>query len=352
MTLRPHMLKGLQVDEISLVDAPANPGAFHILFKRGGQPMPTPAELEIARKKAATPGPLERLLVKLGITKSAETVDPETFVAAATSAFDQARIALGKSIDSIIADAAVTDKAAAIAKSMEEFKTFTDDTVGDQIEKAMRAVALLKAGKDDAPMPTEAEQIAALTKQLADKEAELALAKAADPAAAAAAAKKKKEDDEAAAMKKRLEAAGGSVELTKALGQIETLQKTVAGFEAEREMATFRKRAADIGVAEAQAEVIMKASKGDEKSFAAVLDMLKSATTAARTGGVFKEFGGAGGAGAGGAKGEVDAAAEVMRKANPALSIFQARAAVRKSDLDLAQRERDEERAAARLHAV
>jgi hypothetical protein len=357
--MKPHMLKGLVVDEISLVDSPANPGALHILFKREGHTMPTAEELaEIERRKAlAAPGALDRLLIKLGITKRDKvTVDPETYVSAASEKLTEATKALAKSIGEINHDASITDKEAAIAKSMGEFLSFTSDATGEQIEKAMRDVALLKAGKDDPSMPSDAETIAALTKQLADKEAELVKAKAAadDPDAGDDAAEAKKKKDAAlaaAAYKKALEANGGSVELTKARGEISDLQKRLASFEAERELETFRKRALAIGVAEAQAETIMKASKGDAESFAKVLEMLKGATTAARVGGIFKEFGGAsGGANDGSALAEIEAKAEVLTKSDPKLSIIAARVQVRKSDIALAQRERDEERA--RVRAV
>lgn len=349
------MLKGLVVDEISLVDSPANPGALHILFKRKGQPMPTAEELaETERKKAlATPSALDRLLVKLGITKRAApgAIDPETYVAAASEKLGEATKALAKSIGEINKDDTIADKNAAIAKSMGEFLTFSADATAEQIEKAMRDVALLKSGKDDTGMPTDAEQVAALTKQLADRDAELAIAKAAaDPAAAAAAKKKKEEADAADAYKKQLEANGGSVALTKALADVVELNKRVATFEAERELETFRKRATAIGVAEAQAEVLLKASKGDPEAFGKVLDLIKGATAQIRTGALFKEFGGAGtGANDGTAHAEVAAKAEVMMKADPKLGAIAARVAVRKADLALAQRERDEERAHTRL---
>ena len=63
MARRPHMLKGLTVDEISLVDAPANPGALAVLYKRRDQTMETGLEAylkrtftDAERKKLASSG--------------------------------------------------------------------------------------------------------------------------------------------------------------------------------------------------------------------------------------------------------------------------------------------------------
>jgi hypothetical protein len=364
---KPHLLKGLVVDEVSLVDAPANPGAIHLLFKRKDATMPTDAErAAIAAKKAKidTTGALDRLLTRLGIGKRADpaTIDPDTYADAASAAIDKACEALTTSIASIMADASVTDKAPPIAKSLAEFRSFTADATGDQIEKAMRDVALIKSGKDDSAMPTEAEQIATLTKQVADMQAEIDKAKmspkhakfmaglGSDDAKGKFAAKSPADRDAQCDAGGDDVGKGDTVALTKAQGEIAALQKSIAGFEAERELEAFRKRASTAGVGDGQAEVLMKASKGDPDAFGKVLEMLKSATTAAKTGAIFKEFGGSGGTGAtgGGAAEEIAAQAQVLMKADPKLGLIAARVAVRKGNLELAQRERDEERAAVR----
>ena len=422
-----HTLKGLRVDEISLVDAPANPGALALLYKRRDQAImdadvlaylkrnfsegerktlassgkalpdgsfpienvsdlhnaikavgrasdPAKAKAHIKTRAKALgaesalpdtwkrdPGPLDRLLTRLGIGKRTATddLDPDLYADAAADAVDKATDALGVSIASILADAAVSDKAAAISKSLAEFRTHLGGEVPGQIEKAMRDVAVA-AGvieKDDPPMPTIEElvaSVAALTKRLEDTEGELAKAKKKLPpdpdgdAAADADEKKKADKEKADAMKKALEA-GQSVELTKALAETADLQKRLAVFEAEREVNTMKRRAIEIGVPETQAELLLKARQGDPTSFDAVLDIIKAANAQARAGGVFKEFGSAGGGVSGaGARGEVEALAQTLVKADPKLSIIAARVAVRKQHPDIAQRERDEERAAIR----
>ena len=209
-------------------------------------------------------------------------------------------------------------------------------------------------------MPTPDEQIATLTKQLAEVQMEVAIGKlstkhakhmaalTSDDAKKAFMAKSPEDKDAACATAETEKALDPQtvVALTKAQTEIADLHKRIATFEADKELATFRKRASDIGLGDAQAEMLLKASKGDQTEFDKLLAVVKAATEAARTGSVFKEFGGIGGNGAGGgqAAAEVNALAETLRKADPKLSIIAARVQVRKNDLVLAQRERDEER--------
>jgi hypothetical protein len=431
---RAHTLKGLRVDEVSLVDAPANPGALHVLFKRrdatmdvdpiikrtfsadqrkelaasgaalpdGSFPIENTADLHNAIKavgRASDPdkakahiksraralgataslpdewkgakaadGPLDRLLNRLGLRKNQPAdIDPDRYADAAAAAVDQATDALGKSIRSILADAAVTDKAEAIGKSLAEFRGYLGDAMPEQIEKAMRDVALagVEIEKDNT-MPTLEEVTATnaeLQKRLAAAEFEVAVAKMSakhkahmdklktDDAKAKFAAKSTDDrNKEVDAAEPDADDSDTAKRLKKALADTEDLQKRLAVFEADKELISFQKRAREIGIAEAQAETILKASKGDGTAFQAVLDMIKAANAQARTGTLFKEFGAAGGMPpAGGvARAEVEQKAETLRKADPKLSVIAARVQVRKADPDLAQRERDEERAAVR----
>jgi hypothetical protein len=372
-----NALKGLWVGEISLVDAPANPGAVHVLFKRKATSMPT-----IRTTKTAAEGALDRLLTKLGLNKrapenGADAFDPAVYTDAASSVVDKATDALNVSIASIMADVAVVDKAAAIAKSVAEFRAFTGEGVSDQIEKAMRGVAVATTGENpanpvrkDDTMPTPAEMeatIATMTKRALAAEFEVAKAKMSDKHKSYMADSGMSDDDKGKfvaasaddrdammtkAPVKKVDP-DASVALTKALSDVTDLQKRLAVFEADREVAAMQKRATEIGVSTSQAETILKASKGDATAFGVVLDMIKAANEQARVGGVFKEFGASGGTtgNTGTAAALVVAKAEELRKADPKLSLIAARVAVRKADTDLAQRERDEERALQRANA-
>lgn len=359
---RAHTLKGLTVHEVSLVDVPANPGALHVLFKRRDPLMPTDP------KTSKTDGPLDRLLARIGLRKSTGSA-PLSFEAhadAASAAVDEAVAALKTSIDSILADEAVADKNAAIVKSLAEFRAYLGESVPDQIEKAMRDVAQAATGETgkDPSMATLEEQIAALTKRAEDAEFELAKAKL-SPAHAKymsdkgmsaeqqkAFAAKSPEDRDAQMSGNPVSKSAGepSEELRKALEQQEDLRKRVAVFEAEKELELMKRRAVEIGVGEARAETILKASKGDAAAFDEVLGLLKASNTQAATAKLFGEYGSTVGKAAGSAAAEVEAKAEELRKADPKLSLIAARVQVRKSHPDLAQRERTEERAA--LHAV
>lgn len=358
--MRPRTLKGLSVHEVSLVDAPANPGALHILYKRKDPAMPADPASKATTAKAESA--LERLLSRIGLRKSA-SVDPAGFEAhadAAAARVDEATQALKTSLDSILADPSGADKSAAIDKSLAEFRAYLGEAVPAEIEKAMRDVAHAATGDRD-PMPSQDETIATLTKRLDAAEFELAKAKlppahakymtdkgmsAEQQKAFAAKTDAEREDQmENNPLSKRADPQ--NEELRKALAETASLNKRLAAFEAEKELELMKRRAVEIGVPEAQAETILKASKGDGQAFEQVLTLLKAATTQAHTAKLFGEFGTVGKA-AGSAAAEIEAKAEELRKSDPKLSIATAKVAVRKNDVALAQRERDEERASLR----
>lgn len=350
---RPHTLQGLRINEVSLVDAPANPHAFALLFKRKDTVMPKPAA-------KASETALERMLTRLGLGKRAslaEPPDPDTYGDAAAATVDKATQALATSISSILGDDAVLEKTAAITQSLAEFRAHLGEAMPEQIEKAMRDVALATATRKDDTMPTHDEltaTVAELTKQLADSRVALAKAKKApaepdpDPDAAADAA------EPADPKKKPLfgkQDTPEAVALAKALAETADLHKRVAGFEAERELLAMQKRAVEVGAAPAQAEVLLKASKGDLAAFDTLLGLLKAANAQAKSGALFKEFGAVGGPVDGSAAAEVESLAQAMIKTTPTLSPILARVQVRKAQPELAQRERNEERATARATA-
>lgn len=371
MTSKVHTLKGLRIHEVSLVDSPANPGAVTLLYKRK-EPAVAVADKTKPAQKAASEGALDRLLTRLGIVKRtpAPALDPDTYADAATTSIDKATAALTTSIASILADATVTDKDAAVKKSMAEFRAYLGESVTDQIEKAMGDVALAAGEpvveKRETVMPTPEEQIATLTKQVGTLMIEVAKAKM-SPKHAAFMADGNLNDDEKskfaacspedrdammAKKVKKVDEPGVSgdalVALTKAQSEVVDLQKRIAVFEADKEIADFRKRATSVGLVESQAETLMKASKGDPEAFGKVLEMIKASNAQARSALIFKEFGAVGPAAAGSARAEVEAQAEVLHKADPKLSLIAARVQVRKANIELAQRERDEERAGIR----
>lgn len=356
----PHRLKRLTVSEISLVDAPANQGAMHLLFKRKGTPMPK--ELSA----------LDRMLVKLGLAKRGpaddKTPDPDTYADVASAAIDKATDALNKSIGTILADEKITDKPAEIAKQIAAMRGHVGDEVATQIEKAMRDVAVVSLEKSGDPnMPTMDElavQIAALTKRADTAEFELAKSKLSaevqtyitDSGLAgedltkfvkASAADQAQTMKDKPAKKKPDPAADVDPEMKKRDETISELKKSVAKFEAEAELQAMRKRAAEVGLPEAQADIILKASKGDQEAFGKVLELMKAATAQAKTSSLFDEFGSSRVAKEGSAAAEVAAKAEELRKSDPKMSPMVARSQVIKNNPDLYRRVRQEETAGA-----
>jgi hypothetical protein len=420
MTIRPHTLKNLRVHEISLVDSPANPGAIALLFKRKEPPMPAFAETHkiekaddiaaaiaaaakeadqaaarahiIARAKALgcedtcpavwrslkSDGAWDRLLTRLGIRKAADTpttLDPDAYADAAEADLDKALEGLGTAISSILGDAAVTDKAAAITKSLGQFRVHTADKLADHIEKAMRDVALAAGaggssqGGKEGLMPTIEEltkEITTLTARVTKAETEANIAKLSQTHADYAAAADMSEDDKATFAAKTPTERDAHMaknpikksdpklppEVVEALAKAKETSDRLAVLEADRALIDMRKRAVDIGVGEAHAEVMLKARTGDQASIDKVFDLVKAANAQAKAGALFSEFGSRGGAGApdGSARAEVQTKAEELRKSDGKLTLEIARVQVRKNNPDLAQRERAEERAA--IHAV
>jgi hypothetical protein len=354
MSVKPaaHTLTGLRISEVSLVDFPANTGATHILYKRKDPPMTATTKSD---------GAFAALLTRLGLRKSAaDRFDPDSYADASADLIGKAQSGLAESLQSILADASVTDKTAAIAKSLDQFGAFVEAGVCETIEKAMSDVAqaVTEKGQD---MPTADELTAAnaeLTRRVAKMERELAIAKMSQEHAdyASAADMSKEDQDEFAAktpaerdehMKKHpIKKSPLPEHVQKALDDAVAMRKRLDVLEGERELETMRKRASEIGIGAAHAETILKASQGDPKAFGDVLNLLKAATEQARVGKLFGEFGSAGSGAPGSAQADVAAAAEVLAKADPKLSVAAARTQIRKSRPDLAQRERNEERAA------
>jgi hypothetical protein len=351
---KPHLLKNLRVSEISLVDAPANQGAMHLLFKRKGLTMPK------------EPSALERMLAKLGLSKRGnvddKTPDPDTYSDAAGTAIDKAAAALNTSIASILADEKITDKAGEIAKQTATMRAHLGDEVAAQIEKAMRDVAVVSLEKSGDPnMPTMDElaaQLAALTKRADSAEFELAKSKLpaetqayiADVAMSAedqAVFVKASAEDQAKTMKDKPPAKKkvpeADPEMAKRDATIAEMAKSIATFQAERELSDMRKRAADVGLPEAQAEVLLKASKGDADAFGKLMDLVKANKAQAKTDKLFGEFGSTRVSKEGSATAEMDAKVVELTKADPTKTASVARAEIMKKNPDLFRRVRAEE---------
>lgn len=316
---------------------------------------------------------LDRMLMKLKLVKRAPTAedvpDPDVYADLASASIDKAADALSKSIASIIADEKITDKNAEIAKQIATMRGHVGDEVSTHIEKAMRDVAqvanLDKSGDKDMPTTDElAAQIAALTKRADGAEFELAKSKLSPEArtyitdsemsdkdqatfvkASAADQAKTMKDNPPKKKKTPATPLDPDDEMTKRDATIADLKKSIAKMEAERELGEMRKRAAAAGLPEAQADIVLKASKGDADAFGKLLDMMKASTAQAKTASLFSEFGSTRVAKEGSAAAEVEGKAAEIIKGDASLSPAAARAKVLKANPELYRRQREEERA-------
>jgi hypothetical protein len=104
-------------------------------------------------------------------------------------------------------------------------------------------------------------------------------------------------------------------ELRKALAEADRLKKRLAELEGDKERSLFAKRAAAIGLPEAEGETLRMAYGGDRDAAANVEALLKGLLEQVRTGTIFAEFGRSGGSGSADAAAELDQKAEDYRKA-------------------------------------
>lgn len=222
--------------------------------------------------------------------------------------FGTAKDGLAESIKSIVEDPAATDKPALIDATIKQFSEHVEDTLekalsegesGDTSEEDEMSAALKKAlGLADTA--SEADVLAAIGKKDAEHALALDIVKAAmsddeksyhDKIADVDAQKKFRgmsKNDRASLMVKRDDLPPA---IAKALQENEDLKKQVAALVAKDELATFVKRAAEMGVPEAKADVLRKAAAGDKVAVEEVFAMLKLANTALDNSDVLKELG-------------------------------------------------------------
>lgn len=112
-------------------------------------------------------------------------------------------------------------------------------------------------------------------------------------------------------------------------------------------LADFQKQAVDLGLPESHGEVMMKAFSGDPEAIKKHGEFLKGLVNQAKTGEIFKEFGGDGGPTGATAYDKIKALGEELRKLDPSLSPQQARAKVlmNPANAALVQQNKSEENA-------
>lgn len=276
---------------------------------------------------------------------------------------NEAIAALDLSVQSILADDAVTEKAAAIAKTYRQFhehlagldggsqttESEMTTTVPDALKKLIdEAVAKAVAAKD-----AEIKAISKLLNiaKMSEKHQAFHDNLSADAKDKFSEMTPEERDAEMEKTKKRAE----SDPVVKAMQQENAdLRKRLEKIEGDSELTIAKSDAKALGmIGEEAGEVLMKARHGDkpamQKLEAHMVAMTKKLTEAQRTGQIFTEFGKTGkaavtGADGGSAADELTAKAAEMRKANPNLTEAQAytKAYLDPANADLKQREIDD----------
>jgi len=251
--------------------------------------------------------------------------------------FGKSRADLAESIQSIVDDDTVTDKAPLIEKTLAQFGEHVEKTLSgdpDPPSEDEMSPALKKAlGLPETA--TEAEALAAVAK----RDLELAILKAdmtaperalhdALPEADRGAFRALDKAARAAEIAKRAPAPPAADPLVaKMQTELADLQKRNASLEHERDLAKFSKRATEIGLTEAQGELLMKAHAGDKDALTKLENAIKGLHEQIATGKLFTEFGSGQGASVD-AYAEITAKAIELRKADPKLTIEKAKAKV------------------------
>jgi hypothetical protein len=378
-------LRDLVVKELSLVDRPANPGAKVLLAKREdvrkdmyqvsrfadliaslaylmqsaeyeakneGDNSPVPGALRTWLKQGAgifnsmATEEINELLATTATKRKSEETALSKFLGLFKS-FGRATSALSESVKSIIDDKSAADKGALLDQTIKQFS----EHVEDELEKTLSGEGPGADSEEDDMSPelkkalglaetaSEADAVAAITKRDEDHAqlaADMEILKAALSDDEKSFHNALKSDDDKKAfrglsrdqrktrMNKRDDL---PPEVKKALDEAEDLKKRLAVLENERELESFKKRAVEIGLTDAQGELLMKAHKGDATSLKKIEDAIKGLHEQIATGKLFTEFGTSQG-------GEVDAYAEItakaidIKKANPKLTIEKAKTMV------------------------
>lgn len=331
----PKLLKDMGLDEISLVDEPASPGARVALFKRRNSGDENEAQTPIleVRKALGDSGVPDVALAAFegAVSKAYSEVEAMTFDEArenaealaegakASSKLTELVYLLAESIRSVYADAEVEDPASLVNESIEQFNEAVKNEIGgkSKAEKAMKTCADCKK-----PEVCKDKGACAMSEDKKDfqKSIDEAVTKAVGEAVA-----KAKADAEAEVKKAREEAAAAIAKANEEIAKIN---------EAKAEEARLAKAKTLVeGVPGMEAETVAKALKGmDADTQAAFEKSLAAAREAAKLGKVTKELGGSGGAAPGSANERIAKAAAGLRAQDPKLTNAQAVAKALEND--------------------
>jgi hypothetical protein len=329
----PKLLKDMQLDEISLVDEPASPGARVALFKRraSDQFAETANPYHDVRKALVDDGipdvglfafddAIQKAAPKLKARDFDEVIAEDEAVQEAYEATRELQTmvyALGTSIREIFTDPAIKDTTAAVEETVQQFVAAVQDELSNgeepdpetELEKAMKPCA-------DCAEPKVCKEKGACAMSDVNKNDE-AIQKRIDEAVA----KAKAEATEAISKAN----ASAAEAIAKANGQIEEINKERAE-RADAERLAKAKTLVD-GLPGMDAEVVAKSLKEISAEGAAALEKtLNAAREALKLASVTKQIGAdaTGGGKDGDANSSIAKAAAVIKAAQPTLTTAQA----------------------------
>ena len=291
-----RQLKNIVIKEVSSVDRGAGDGARVMLIKRDTpKEKPTDNVIDMTgllRKDGAVT--FDEAQANMESRETANDMIEEV---------NEAICAFSCSVQSILCDEDVADKAAAIQESFAQFKTHLAGLVPEDMEKAMTTPAdELKKQIDTAVAAALAKATTDNTAELAKRDAEIAFLKMSPAEQDFAKAmspedKKKLADMSPAERAKAMEEAKKALvtkidpEIQKRLAQADEDRVILKTLQEKDQTATFAKRATDLGLPEAHGDVMRKAYAGDAAAITKHEQMLKGLAEQVKTGKVFEEFG-------------------------------------------------------------
>jgi predicted RNase H-like HicB family nuclease len=310
----PAILRNIVLDEVSLVDRPANPGAEVLLTK--AEAPPQGGWIANLWKRAFPADGVTKYVSFDAAYSEGETKERANEM---LEEVQECCMALQDSIRSILEDDEISDRGAALDETFAQFQDAIQGLTTEAMEKAFTASAAPDA---DATAVDTATPVVEETAMNTETKTTEAVSKAEAPAL--------------------------PEDVIRKLAEAEDLRKRVDALEDEREAAIFAKRAADLGLSPNLAHPLRVVRKADPAAADTIEAAFKALTAQVNASSLFGELGTSGATGAATALDELMAKAADIRKAAPALTEAQAFDKASMDYPELMKRHRQEQRAAQR----
>lgn len=326
----PNALEDVRIDEISLVDKGANPGAKAVLVKSkdGEKRKPGRPRKDAVKKDGEVEAtgygetdedgnpvdPADADMRGLSFDAALAAVNAEEYAEEMLEGVHGAIQALHRSVHSILDDEEISDPEAALKATFDQFREHMAGMVPEAMEKAISATiakALNAGSASETPTDTKGNPMSedvtkaleAANAKIADLEATISKSFSADEAEFMAKmdgeAKDKFKGMSPEERKAAMEKECGKMtkrddlpeDIRKALNEAEDLKKRLGALEAEREFETFKKRASDCGLASDAAKHLQVIAKASPEALDFVEKLAKAVHEVEKRSPLFKEVG-------------------------------------------------------------